>query len=562
MKTYFTLLLFFSFYAFGQPNGVTLLDHKNIPHGQSGQGTYYSSCWGWVSPTGEEYAFLGNYDGMSIYSMVGDSLHEIQFIPGPHAGYAYREMKTYKHYLYIVSEGNVGGQANGVQIVDLSQLPDTAVLVKNFNYTSGNKNILRSHTVTLADGYLYLNGSANWSPGGMVIFDLHNDPTTPVYVGQYEPEYIHDSYVRNDTIFAAAIYSNGGLYVANAHNKANPTLIKKVTYSGSGTHHCWETIDNNYALTTDEIGTINELRIFNFKNLGAGPPYTPAAEWRANATDLTHNVHGRGNYAYVSHYAAGARVVDIHNPLSPVEAGYYDTDSNSVAGYEGCWAVYPYFFSGRWIASDMTRGLYLMNFTGLKPRTRPSLLSPLMNDSVGNSSVTFSWTSAADKAEDPHWYELHIEGSNVNKVIKSVDTAISVSDFSGLVHGQTYTWYVNVVDEFTEVLSTDSSKFIYNGVSTNVIESLIVPEVVSLSQNYPNPFNPSTKFEFSLPKEEFVSLKIYNLAGEELTSLIDGIQPRGKYEMAWDASNYPSGIYLYRLTVGTTTETKKMILTK
>jgi len=555
MKPIFFLLISFIIVQSAFANDVALLDHKNIPHGQSPQGTYYSSCWGWVSPEGVEYAILGTYTGTSIYSTENNVLEEIQFVPGPTAGYAYREFKTYKNYLYIVSEGG-----SGVQIVDLSQLPDTAILIKNFNFTQGNKDILRSHTVTLADGYLYLNGSAHWSPGGMVIFSLLIDPTTPQYVGQYQPEYIHDSFVRNDTIYAAAIYSNGGLYIANAANKANPSLIKKITYSGSGTHHAWATIDGKYALTTDEIGTVNNMKVWDINNLGSGPPYTPAAQFRANSVDLTHNVHGRGHYAFLSHYAAGARVVDMHTPTSPVEVGFYDTDPNSTSGYEGCWAVYPYFFSGRWVASDMQSGLYLMSFSGMEPRIRPTLLQPSSGDSLGTSAIRFDWTRSTDPDHDPHWYELHIQGPGVSMNWNVNDTTTTLSDFTGFQYGEQYIWSVNVVDEFTSVRCQDYSTFIYNGATVGVKEPTPIPEEVSLSQNYPNPFNPSTSIKFSLKKESDISLRVFNLMGDELSSLIEGKQPQGAYEMHWDASQYPSGIYYYRLRVGNSVETKKMVL--
>ncbi|MBM4165628.1 MAG: choice-of-anchor B family protein [Ignavibacteria bacterium] len=555
MQYFLALILCFTV-SYSQ-NGVTLLSHKNIPHGTSPQGTYFSSCWGWTSPEGEEFAFIGTALGTGIYSLAGDTLREIQFISGPQASYAYREFKTYKHYLYIVSEGG-----SGVQIVNLEFLPDTALLVKNFNYTSGGKNISRSHTVTLADGYLYLNGCANWSPGGMVIFSLLNDPTTPQYVGQYQPEYIHDSYVRNDTIFAAAIYGNGGLYIANAQNKANPTLIKKVSYTGSGTHHAWESIDGNYAFTTDEIGTVNNLKIWKFKNLGAGPPYTPIAQYAANAMDIIHNVHGRGNYVYVSHYGAGARVVNAQYPETPNEVGYYDTYPGSVSDYVGCWAVYPYFFSGKWIASDMQSGLYLMNFNELKPRNRPSLLYPNDGDSVGNSPTIFRWTKSTDNVEDPHWYELRISNANFSKRWKTNDTSFTISDFTGMQFGQLYQWEVWVVDEYSEVKCNQRNVFVFNGVSVGINNERTIPQEISLSQNYPNPFNPETKISFTLSKEEQVTLKIFNLIGEEVTTLIDGIQPKGNFEIVWNANEHTSGIYLYRLTVGNTTETKKMLLTK
>jgi choice-of-anchor B domain-containing protein len=512
-----------------------------------------------VSPTGEEYAFIGNYDGMSIFSMANDSLQEIQFIPGPHAGYAYREMKTYKNYLYIVSEGG-----SGVQIIDLSQLPDTAILVKNFNYASGNNNIQRSHTITLADGYLYLNGSANWGVGGMVIFDLHANPTTPQYVGQYQPDYIHDSYVKNDTIFGAAIYSGGGLYVADVTNKSNPTTYKFIPYNGSGTHHAWATVDSRFAFTTDEIGsTASSLKIWEYRNPGAGPPYTHAAEYRANPTDKIHNVHGRGNYAYISHYGAGARVVDVHNPLSPTEVGGYDSYPGSVANYVGSWAVYPYFFSGRWIESDMQTGLYLMRFDQLLPRTRPSSLLPLNGSSVNDNSVTFTWTSAANQTEDPHWYELIITGQNYSKTVRVEDTTATFANtVLGLQNGLEYSWFVKVADEFTEVNGKDTLHFTFNGTSVNVKDNTPLLSKFHLTQNYPNPFNPTTKINFTLPQTDIVTLKVFNLVGDEVASLFDGMHPQGAYEIVWNAAQYPSGIYYYRLTVGNSVETKKMILMK
>jgi hypothetical protein len=83
-----------------------------------------------------------------------------------------------------------------------------------------------------------------------------------------------------------------------------------------------------------------------------------------------------------------------------------------------------------------------------------------------------------------------------------------------------------------------------------------------LSQNYPNPFNPTTDIEFSIPKSEFVTLKVYNILGEEVITLISEKLTIGKYKYEWDASNLSSGIYFYRIQAGDFVETKKMILIK
>lgn len=83
-----------------------------------------------------------------------------------------------------------------------------------------------------------------------------------------------------------------------------------------------------------------------------------------------------------------------------------------------------------------------------------------------------------------------------------------------------------------------------------------------LSQNYPNPFNPSTKINFTIEKEEHVSLKIYDILGREITTLVKGKLHPGKHEVVWNASNLPSGVYIYRLQAEGKNLSRKMILLK
>lgn len=94
-----------------------------------------------------------------------------------------------------------------------------------------------------------------------------------------------------------------------------------------------------------------------------------------------------------------------------------------------------------------------------------------------------------------------------------------------------------------------------------------LPTEFNLSQNYPNPFNPATKIQYSIPvaalssvEVQNVSLKVYDILGREVATLVNQIQKPGSFEVTWDASNKPSGIYFYKLTAGSFVETKKMIL--
>jgi len=89
-----------------------------------------------------------------------------------------------------------------------------------------------------------------------------------------------------------------------------------------------------------------------------------------------------------------------------------------------------------------------------------------------------------------------------------------------------------------------------------------VPAKFSLSQNYPNPFNPSTSIAFSLPREVPVSLKVFDVLGREVATILDGTKQAGDHTVGWNAGGHPSGVYFYRLLTGEYSETKKFVLEK
>ena len=98
--------------------------------------------------------------------------------------------------------------------------------------------------------------------------------------------------------------------------------------------------------------------------------------------------------------------------------------------------------------------------------------------------------------------------------------------------------------------------------ATDVTDDIKIPTQYLLSQNFPNPFNPSTTIRYGLTQQMLVTLKIYNILGQEVSTLVNEEKPIGTYELNWNASNLSSGIYFYRLHAGSFVETKKMILLK
>ncbi|RMF61868.1 MAG: T9SS C-terminal target domain-containing protein, partial [Bacteroidetes bacterium] len=93
-------------------------------------------------------------------------------------------------------------------------------------------------------------------------------------------------------------------------------------------------------------------------------------------------------------------------------------------------------------------------------------------------------------------------------------------------------------------------------------EDEALPAAFHLEQNYPNPFNPVTTIAFTLATSSPVRLVVYDLLGHEVRTLVDGVRAAGRHEVAFDAGTLPSGLYLYRLTAGATTQTRTMTLLK
>ena len=128
----------------------------------------------------------------------------------------------------------------------------------------------------------------------------------------------------------------------------------------------------------------------------------------------------------------------------------------------------------------------------------------------------------------------------------SADSPILISDFPVQLSGK-----VN-----------NGRKIIVSSMTTGVEETSNVPTQFKLLQNYPNPFNPTTTISYALPSSGLVTLKVYNLLGEEVAELVNEQKTAGNYEVKFDASKLASGMYMYQLIAGNTSQVRKMILMK
>lgn len=124
-------------------------------------------------------------------------------------------------------------------------------------------------------------------------------------------------------------------------------------------------------------------------------------------------------------------------------------------------------------------------------------------------------------------------------------------------------FYVDILSEYPPQMSIVQNNSDVQKASLAIESSFeSVPTEYSLKQNYPNPFNPSTTIEYQLPLDGFVSLKIFDLLGSEVKTLVNEFKAKGRYSITFDASSLTSGLYIYQLKSNNFNSVKKMILSK
>ena len=135
----------------------------------------------------------------------------------------------------------------------------------------------------------------------------------------------------------------------------------------------------------------------------------------------------------------------------------------------------------------------------------------------------------------------------------------SLGDAAGFNIFVSFRYYTNVsVDGFAVFLDDVE----VSGPLTGMEPPTGLPAEMELSQNYPNPFNPSTTIQWTVPTTSKVTLKIFNPLGQEVGTLVDSDMEAGEYRTTWDARGFTTGAYFYRLQIGNTVQTRKLVLVK
>jgi choice-of-anchor B domain-containing protein len=375
-------------------NNVDLLTHFPLSE-MSSSPSAGNDIWGHVDlNTGNEFAIMGIINGVIVVDVTEPTTPvEVGTITGVSS--SWRDVKVYQYfdetvnlwlaYAYVTTEGNNGG----VTIIDLNNLPNSVSLVEKNNVVSTAHNIYITnvdHTlnITLPDqtATLQLIG-ANTKSGAFQNYSLQ-DPRTlaNVSANNFGSGYTHDgaSLIIEDqrsiddcgltsgtcTLFID--FNEKEMKLWNITDPNNSTQLGLAQYNDVSkdnqyVHSGWGTEDKQFILLHDEFdeqrgGLNTTVRIFSIADLNTP---TQVGQWTGPTRAIDHNGFVRGNRYYMSNYERGLTILDITDPTSPIEAGFFDTytPSNS-ASFNGAWGVYPFLPSGNILVSDINSGLYVL----------------------------------------------------------------------------------------------------------------------------------------------------------------------------------------------------------
>jgi choice-of-anchor B domain-containing protein len=523
MKNSFLLsIIFFGiiFQTMGQNTNLKL--EANLSYGSEG----LSNIWSWKDPQdGIEYALVGAANGMSVVDVsTPSSPKKIVQIPGPNS--IWREIRTNGNYAYITTEA--GG---GLQIVDLTNLPNTNLTTKLWTPTISGTVLGSIHSLQIDNGKIYLYGSQVGKKGA-IIADITTDPMNPKFLGLYDVRYVHDGYVRNDTMYSGHIY-DGEFAVVDAKKPASPQVLATVKTPTAFTHNTWLSTNSKYCFTTDENKN-SFLGAFDVSNL-ADITEVDRIQSNPGCNAVVHNTYvikkSNADFAVTSWYKEGVVICDVSRPWNMVQVGNYDTSpSGTATGMDNNWGVDPFLPSGIVVASDIQNGLFVFSPT----YTRACFLEGVIKNCTTG---------------------LPLFGAKV-EILKSpvinINSATDITDAKGkygvgVLPSATYSVMISKSGYISQTFTVSLSTGNVTALNVDLCNGNGVVEYEKLFNNasvFPNPFNSSALLTLTQNNIEKIELNIYDVCGRE-------IQKANFHEsLKLDGQNFIEGIYYYKVVDG------------
>lgn len=300
---------------------------------------------------GREYALVGVNNGFSIVDVTNPATPgEVFFEAG--ANSIWRDPFYHNGHAYCVTEG--GG---GLLIVDMSPLPASTNLTSTL-YTGSTYDISSCHNMFIesATNRAYLFGGNEIE--GAIILDITN-PMSPVEIGIWDDHYIHDGFVRGDTLWAGCLEE--GAFVVDVSTPTSPIVMANWDTPSQFAHNIWPSDDNAYCYTTDEVNS-GFIAVYDMSDL-QNVVETDKVRHPLSEGVIPHNAHYMDDYVISAHYRDGLTIHDVSDPSNVILTGYFDSSPLSGSGFNGSWGAWPYLPSGNMLIADIEEGLFIIGAT-------------------------------------------------------------------------------------------------------------------------------------------------------------------------------------------------------
>lgn len=494
----FSLALFFPIYISAQYH-LSFVGHYDYDT------VHLSSLWGYTDDGGNEYALVGTAFGTSIIDLTDpETPEELFFVPGKPS--SWREIKTWQHHAYVSTEG--GG---GIMIIDLTNLPAS---IDTISFKGDLIHPLdRVHTLFIDEnGIAYFFGfnALFGDSEGAYIVDLNPDPKHPVFISTYNGHYIHDGYVRNDTLWAAEIY-DGRFEIFDISDKTSFVSLGYQDTPAGGTHNCEPDASGNYLFFTEETfyGNMRSYDISDPTDIKSLDRY----DHYFYSTSFPHNVHRLNNYLILAHYTEGVTLVDATKTDNLIETGWYDTSPlDPGAIFSGAWEAYPYFNSGLIIASDIQEGLFILQPDYIRASyLEGTVQNEITHVPIYNAQIEIDGIDVNDSTDLAGEYKTGYYESGTYDIVISA-AGCSTKTYSGIVLESGETTILNAALNcgVTAVENINSEISLYYLSAENSIEINYSPDLL-----------PEGNFQLTDLNGKTIFTKILSGAGHEKITLPD-----------------------------------------
>jgi photosystem II stability/assembly factor-like uncharacterized protein len=365
--------------------------------------------------------------------------------------------------------------------------------------------------------------------------------------------------IGGDGFYVIVDFTNPNIIYAESQNG----YLQKSTDGGANFYNARNGINQNEPTnwSTPVIMDPNNSNILYYGTNRVYRTTNGAANWTAISPDLTDDGPRLGTVTTIDVAATNSNVIFAGTDDSHV---WVTTDNGTT--WNDVSASLPYRWVTRVKVDPNNESNVYVTFSGLKWHDpQPHVFK---SSDKGNN-----WTDISSNLPDAPVNAFAVDNNDPNRLYLGSDVGAFMS-FNGGVSWQpiadglptvsVYDMKIHPTENYLAIGTHGRSMYMVDlsQVVNNVQNQSTIPESFKLYQNYPNPFNPTTKLSFIIGNSSFVTLKVYDVLGKEVATLVNEEKSSGKYSVNFNANNLASGIYFYKLQAGNFTKTMKMILMK